>query len=347
MSDDEITLTIDGVEFIGWTNATLVSPMDSFASVEFSAPFEPQHKRFRDAFRPFSFAPCEVAIDGKRQFKGTIVDVAPDGGANKSESTIKAYSLPAVLNDCKAPASSVPLQFKKLGLREITKALTQPFGLDVDFRADEGSRFAKVKLSVVEKVYEFLIELAQQRGIVLGSTADGKLLCWQSVKPGSPVAHLRDDAPPLLHVSAKFSPQDYYSEVTGFARAKRSRKGSKYTALNPFLTAVLRPFSFQLDDTEKADAPAAAKAKLARMFAEVASYTAEVATWRDPAGKLWASNTTIGVHAPSAMIYSDYEFLIRSVAFEQTSDSRTASLELVMPGVFSGETPTSLPWSEA
>ncbi len=343
---DELTLLIDDREFIGWSSAKLVAPMDSFGSVEFGAPFEPKHKRFRDAFRPFSFAPVEVLIDGERQFKGTVVDVAPNSEANSGEATIKAYSLPAVLNDCKAPASSVPLQFKKLGLREITKALAKPFGLEVDFRAEEGSRFAKVKLSVVAEVYGFLIELAQQRGVVISSTPDGKLLCWQSVEPGSPVAHLRDDESPLLQVEAEFSPQAYYSEVTGFARAKRNRKGSRYTALNPFLTAVLRPFSFQLDDTEKADAPAAAKAKLARMFATVASYTADVATWRDPAGKLWAPNTTITLNAPTAMIYSDYEFLVRSASFDQKSNARTASLELVMPGVFSGKTPSSLPWSE-
>jgi prophage tail gpP-like protein len=81
------------------------------------------------------------------------------------------------------------------------------------------------------------------------------------------------------------------------------------------------------------------------MFASMAAYTVEnLPTWRDPRGQLWAPNTTLRLIAPSAMIYTEQEFLIRDVVLRQDDESLTASLGLALPGAFSGETPESLPW---
>jgi hypothetical protein len=44
------------------------------------------------------------------------------------------------------------------------------------------------------------------------------------------------------------------------------------------------------------------------------------------------------------MIYSSYEFVVRSVRFDSETDSETAELDLVLPGSFSGEIPESMPW---
>jgi prophage tail gpP-like protein len=84
---------------------------------------------------------------------------------------------------------------------------------------------------------------------------------------------------------------------------------------------------------------------LGRMVASVATYTVEdLPTWRDPAGKLWAPNTTIMITAPGAMIYKETELLIRAIKFKQTGDEETATLELVLPGSFGGTQPKALPW---
>jgi len=172
-------------------------------------------------------------------------------------------------------------------------------------------------------------------------------LCWKSATPGDPVAKLNGRESPVTTVSASFSPQDYYSEITGWARARRGRKGSKYTAQNKWLKDVRRPMSFHLDDTEKADAPEATRAKLGRMFANAASFTIDnLPTWRDPKGNVWTPNTTILLTAPNVMVYRETEFLIRKVTLRQTANDKTASLELCLPGCFSAEIPAHLPWTE-
>ncbi len=46
------------------------------------------------------------------------------------------------------------------------------------------------------------------------------------------------------------------------------------------------------------------------------------------------------------MIYRESELLIRNVHLQQSPDKVSASLDLVLPGAFSGEMPETLPWLE-
>jgi prophage tail gpP-like protein len=321
--------------------------MDSFSSVTFRAPFEPDKRDFREVFKPFTFKPLEIRIEQSVMFTGTLVDVAPDFDADSSEVVVTAYSLPAVLGDCTAQGEKVPHEFKKIGFEEIAKTLAAPFGIRVRMLAEGGSVIDKAKLDTGEKIFEFLIKLAQQRSLILSSTPEGELLCWRSVEAGNPRARIMQGEQPLVSIKASFSPQDYFSEITGFASEKRRKEGSRYTARNPWLTTVIRPFSFRLDDTERGDAPAETKNKLARMFGNMASWSIEdLPTWRDPQGDLWEPNTTILVTAPKAMIYRETELLIRTVRFKQSAGSYTADLEVVLPGAFSGDVPKVLPWDD-
>lgn len=343
---EDVELLIDGKRFWAWETIDVGRHVDAFSSVEFSAPFEPESKAFRDTFRPFSFQPLELRIRGDLVFSGRLVGVEPDDDANATKVTVTGYALPGVLADCNAPASALPLQFQKVGLREIATKLLDPFGIGLSMVDDDGTSFAKVKLDVEEKLFDFLIELAQQRGQVIANTVDGDVLCWKSVEPGRPVAFLKDGEQPVTKTRAAFRPQDYFSEITGFGRKRRGKRASKYTARNDLLTGVLRPMSFRLSDVERGDATTATKAKLARMFANACAFELEVATWLDPQGDLWEPNTTVRLLAPKAFVYRESELLVRSTWLHADKESETATLGLVLPGVFSGEQPKVMPWDE-
>jgi prophage tail gpP-like protein len=162
------------------------------------------------------------------------------------------------------------------------------------------------------------------------------------------VAKFEEGKPPLLSAVPTFSPQSYYSEITGFTTTKRGRVGSKYTEQNQRLAGgALRPHSFRLNDVEKADAPAAVKAKMGRMFGQMLSIVVDVPTLRDPSGKLWKANTTVTLKAPGAMVYAETEFLVRDVFLRPSTKQVTTAFGLVLPGAFSGEVPSRLPWDEA
>lgn len=355
MSDD-VTLDIDSRTWAFWDEIELHSQIDSYATAGFTAPFDPARKEHRDAFRPFSFKPVQIKVGGELLFTGQLVDVHPRTDAGSKTVDVSAYSLPAALDDINQPVSSLPFEANGLTLRQIAERMAQPFGISVVVQGQDGPKFKRVhtkkkllnhKAEIDEKISAFLAELARQHGQVLSSDAQGRLVIWQSVKTGNPVARLKESVLPLLSVVPTFSPQSYYSEITGFTSAKRGRVGAKFTLRNDRLSgAVLRPLSFKLDDIDKGDAPAAVKAKMGRMFGNMVSYVVNLPTWRDPRGKLWAANTTLTLEAPGAMIYRETELLIRDVYLKQSAHERTASLGLVLPGAFSGEQPARLPWED-
>ncbi len=345
---ESVSVLIDGERVEHWSEIEITDSLDAFSTVKLVAPFEAERAEFRELFRPFSFKPVSVFIGDDVAFKGKMVGVDPRISPDERSVEVTAIALPGVLVDCNAPATSVPLEFKRVDLKTIARALLEPFALDIDFPDDVGAPFEKVKVEVDQKLIAFLIELAKQRTQVLANTAEGALLCWRSVAPGNPVARLEQGKAPVSAVSASFNPQEYFSEMTGFASTKRGRKGSKHTEQNPWLREVLRPSSFKLDDTEKGDAPEETRARMARMFGNMAAYTVEdLPTWRNAEGALWRRNTTVTLLAPDVMVYRETELLVRQVTLKQTASRYSATLGLVLPGAFSAELPKQLPWMES
>lgn len=344
--DNEVAILINGNRFRFWDSVRITQAVDSLDTVEFGAPFEPGIQAFREAFRPFSFARVEITVGGVPFFTGTMVPVDPAIGRNQTIVTVGGYSLPGVLNDCTAPASAFPLEFDGQGLQEIATSLCAPFGLGVEFQAEQGAIFERVALNPGKKVLTFLAELAKQRNLIMSNTALGKLLFWQSSEIGAPVARLQQGSAPVTSVTPFFSPQSYYSHITGLEPVFVGLSGSQFTVKSPRLVGVIRPYTFEVPDTLDADVKTAVEAKAGRMFGNMAAYLVEVATWRDPSGNLWAKNTTVMLTAPGAMIYKEYEFVIRSIEFSKDRSTEIAVLNLAIPGSFSGKIPEVLPWDE-
>ena len=341
---EAVSLLIDGREWRAWDSLEIHLGLDTFATVGFVAPFEPERPEFRATFQPFSFKPLEVRVGDELLVTGTLVGVDPSLSPDARTVQTSGYSKPAVLSDAMAPASAYPLELNGLKLRQIAETVVTPFGLNVQMDADEGAAFRRVALDPDQAIHTFLVELAQQRGLVISDTPEGALRFLRSTSTGTPVARLREGELPLSTVTPHFSPQDYFSEITGIAKTRSGRGGARYTVANPFLASVVRPHTFKLEDTDGPDVPTAARAKLGRMFGNVLSVSAEVPTWRTPAGELWKPNTTLTLEAPGAMIYRETEFVIRNVTLHQDAGSVTAALELVLPGAFSGDIPEVLPW---
>lgn len=345
-TDEEVAVSIEGSRFRFWDRVRIVRSMDAMDVIEFGAPFESTAPGFREAFRPFSFKNVDITVGGSPLFTGTMVSPVPVLENGQKLISVGCYSLPGVLNDCTPPASSFPLEFLGLGLREIASALAAPFGIGVEFRADQGAIFEQVAIAPGKKILTFLTELAKQRNLIISSSERGKLIFLQSIPAGNPVARLRQGSAPVLSVSPFFNPQEYYSHITGLEPAIIGLDGLQFTVKNPRLEGITRPLTFEAPDTLDSDVKLAVEAKAGRMFGNMASYVVPVATWRDSAGDLWAPNTSLTLTAPDAMIYNEYEFIIRSVEFNRDPVSTTAVLNLVIPGSFSGKIPEVLPWDE-
>lgn len=343
-TDDEVAVLIDGARFRFWDSVRITRSIDAMDTVEFGAPFDPDSPGMRETFRPFSYKPLGVTVGGGPLFTGTMVGIDPVLSRDNTTIAASGYSLPGVLNDCTPPPSSFPLEFNGQDLRGIAATVAGDFGLSVEFPDGPGPVFERVACDPGKKGLAFLIELAQQRNLIVRSSSTGALVFFRPGQAGPPVARLRQGASPVLSVTPQFNPQQYHSHVTGIEPVTVGTGGGQYTVRNPRLRDVIRPITFTAQDTEGGDVTAAVEAKAGRMFGSMASYSVQVSTWRDSNGDLWAPDTTVALEAPDAMVYSEYSFTVRSVAFDQDSDQQTATLDLVIPGSFSGQQPEALPW---
>ncbi len=341
---DETAVLINGTRFKFWDKIRIIDSLDTIGTVEFSAPFDVDLPNFKEAFRPFSFQSVVITVGGDPVFTGTMLTPNPVIENNSKTISVSCYSLPGALNDCTPPASSFPLEFNGQGLQEIITTLVSPFGITVEFQAEQGAVFDRVAIEPGQKILAFIISLLKQRNLVLTSDAKGKLIILQSVEAGNAVGRLEQGTAPVLSVTPFFNPQNYYSHVTGIEPVVVGLAGSQYTVKNAQLPGVIRPYTFTAPDTIDSTVKAAVEATTGRMFGSMVSYSVRVATHRDPAGNRWESNKTLILRAPDAMVYNDYEFVIRSVEFEKDDKTETAILNLVLPGSFSGEIPDKLPW---
>lgn len=345
-NEDEVAILISGQRFRFWEKVVITKSIDNMDTIIFGSPFDASSPMDREIFRPFSYKSVEITVGGAPFFRGTMVSVDPVLEESKQTVTVGGYSLPGVLNDCTAPASSFPLEFNGQGLREIAKTLAAPFGINVVFKAEQGAIFERVALEPGKMVLSFLIDLAKQRNLVITSDPEGSLVFTQSILTGVPVAKLEQGASPVVSVASVFNPQGYYSHITGIEPVVVGLKGSQHTVKNDKVSGVLRPFTFKAPDTIDSNLPEAVSAKMGRMFGQMVSYSVFVATWRDPSGKMWEPNTIVTLQAKNVMIYSEYKFLIKSVEFTRDGTSKTAVLNLIIPGAYSGKIPEKLPWEE-
>lgn len=343
---EEVAILIEGKRFRFWTQVRITRAIDTVDTIEFSAPFDPQSAEFRNLFRPFSFKDIGVTVGGKTLFTGTMVGVVPEISGQGKTIQVSGYSTPGVLNDCTASANAYPLEYNGQTLEEIAKAIIEPFGVTVVLAAPVGAVFKRVAAEVGDTILEFLSELAKQRNLILSSSPAGELLIQQSITAGSPVAKLKQGDSPVLNITPLFSPQEYYSHITGIEPVVIGLKGSQFTVKNPRLVGALRPHTFTARDTEAGTLKDAVEAKAGRMFGNMVSYSVQVATWRDPSGALWEPNTLVTLLAEGAMVYTEYVLLIRSIIFERDEGTTTAVLDLVIPESFNVKIPEVLPWDE-
>lgn len=342
----EWTLQVGNVNYAHWTSLTYRRAIDSIDTVTFTAPFNPDSKSHRDLFRPATYKEIKLRYGGEVVFTGTMLNPVPRQDGDSTTVQVSAYSLCGVWEDNTLPPSSLPTQFDGLKLEQIAKALGSPFELTPEFSRASGAPFKKVSLDPSSTPLQFISDLARQRGFVVGANADGQPLFWESIAAsGKPVARLNGNKQPVLSVTPNQEDRKLYSQITGIVQSKNGRTGTKHTTLNGLIDGF-RPLVFSVEDTEPADLPQVVEAKLGRTIAEAISYTVEVGTVLDESDVLFDRNAHVSLKAPEVMIYSDYSFITRAVTFNVSDSAETASLELMLPGAFSGEAPDSLPWQE-
>lgn len=347
-NDNDVTVKIQGQKFAFFSSFSLTQEIDSFDTFNFNAPFNPDELIYREAFRPFSYKPCEVYYGSDLLFNGTLLAPASASTPEINPLSISGYPKCGVLNDCTLSISKYPMEFNDQDLQQITDSIISDYGISSDFQSSAGNKFKKVALDPSKDVLRFIIELAAQRGLLVSNNSNGDLLFWQT-RNEAITATLEEGETPFISCVPNFNPQQFYSHVTGIMPAKQGISSEKHTVENNFLInkGITRHYNFTLSDVAKQDLQNSVKIKAGKMFADAMQWTLTVWGHRNKDGNLYEKNTFISVKAPRAMIYQDTKFLIKSLTMtrdENGGDSTTMSI--VLPESYSGSIPTTFPFEE-
>jgi prophage tail gpP-like protein len=347
VSDNAISILIDNNLFSFWTEYSITFEIDTFDTFSFSAPFNSSINIYRESFRPFSYKPVAIYYGQELIFTGVLLADETTLEPDEKSISISGYSKPGVLNDCHMPISSFPLEFNNQTLQQIAKVLCKVYGIVPVFLLSAGNPFEKVSIDIETDIFSFLSDLAEQRELLFSNNIKGEAIFFKP-ETGNAVASFKQGELPLISCSSSFDPQNFYSHITGITQTTADKKSASYTYKNNYLIkkGINRYYNFIAEDIKDSEIKKTTLSKAGRMFGESVSYELKVQGHRDRNGNLLKKNTIIDLLAPGAMIYNEFELLIKSLTMSRTDEGDISEMELVLPGSYSGKIPEVFPWEE-
>lgn len=339
---ENVSILIDGKRFEQWESVNLNLSLDSIDTFGIATPFQAYNQEFREQFHPLSYKSLEIRLNDDPILVGVLAPKA----ATLSEKTasLGGYSRPGLLNDLPVPFDKYPLEFKNQDLQRIAQQLGAIYDVSVSLSTPIGAPFERVSPEPTQKILEFLTELAKKRAVLLSNTLNGELRFFNPGSSGT-TTPLRQGEIPLLNAKIDIDEQNYFTSVTGLGAAQAGRDPEAFTVPLPALPGVNRPFVYTVSDATGAELEAAVKFKAGRIFANAIKISADVLGWRGADQRVWSPGDFILLWAPNIWLYNETKLRIRTISLSQSASDETASLDLVFPGAYSGQIPTSLPWN--
>jgi len=344
-SPDEVTIIVGGQRIEQFQAESILLSIDNLgAGFSFTAPFFPDTKEYRDIFRPFTYQPCQIYIGQTLKINGTVEKIAPTSSETENTVNVQGRSKTGVIVDCSF-TSDGQKEFTQAGLEEIATTVVAPFGLEVSFPDGAGAIFEQAGPdSPTTKVFDFLQNLARQRGLLMGQTANGQLLFRKPKTTGSPVAELIEGQQGIIISAADYDGTGRFSlyEVYG----QEPGKNDNFASLEDTSIPAYRPKAASANDTNQGNIEDAAKWVAGGDIAAKVRLPLGYEGWLRPDGVIWSENELILVTAPSLMVYNPTLFLIKSVTFNRQESTKTVSFDLTLPEAYTGKIPQRFPWDE-
>lgn len=377
----EITVLIDGVQFSTWETAEINRQFDVAADTfSLSGPIDAADRAVRAIFKPFTYKPFSLYVGSEKIMQGSIINHNPESAANQSSLKVSGYSTPGILQDVMLPPTLYPFETDGWTLQQIAQRACTPFGITVLFTDSDiaNTQFSTVRfesvtrtvtalygqqveisagykrfvegeridISPIEKIYPFLIGLAQQVGLVISSDVQGRLLFQKPTNEPAADTIIAGQSP-FVKSSAKYLGQNRHSTYTALGTEMLGGVGAAacQTDLAIQNTGINRPYVFKARDTNAGSLQNAAIAEYGRALARAINITITVTGWRRPSDdKLWKDNTRVIYQNPKDFIYEQTEFLVRAVKFIKGPKTEVTELTLVFPEAYNGEVRSSFPW---
>ena len=332
---DEITVEIDGI-VITPHSAKIMRTMDTAAdgatvSISWTPGVDPTLDK---SLLPYSYSKAIVSIGNGPVVTGCIYSVSPSMSNSGMVKNLEIWSTTADIIDS---TMRPPYEANNITLQQRAESILSAMGLSsvVDDGVDMGGAFSRVTAEPTDTIFEHLSKLASQRGILISSTPDGKLLFTKAKTTGQPVGTLEETQPMPIGWAATYDGRQRFNAYRAIGQSSDWK--SKSAIAKDDNVPRSRFLTFTADDTTAGDIKKAAEWKRSKQLAEALTMPFPVSGWLAPNGTVWKENTLVTVISKVIHVPNGFTFLIKSVEFELGSDGKTATLNLVPPQVYTGE----------
>lgn len=287
----------------------------------------------------------------RRVMSGTITSHAYRESNVKQSSSFGGYSIPGVLGDCTIPTSSYPLQHDGLNLRQIAQRLIAPFPnlemvIDPAVSARMEKPFPTTTAGDTQKIAEYLAGLAKQKNVIMSHDNQGRLFFTQANTEAQPIMHfdLREGTPKGTFFAFTINGSAMHSVITAQKQADADNDNAgQSTIRNPLVVRsrnVFRPITVSQGSGDDNDTSLAARRALGNELRAII-LRIEISDW-DLDSNFIEPNNIITVIAPHLYIVRQERFFIESINYTGNTESTTAVLNCVLPGVYSNTTPVNI-----
>jgi prophage tail gpP-like protein len=279
------------------------------------------------ALWPYAYPTAEVYMGGRRVVTGLLYGVEPTTDTGGASVSLEGWSRTADLIDSTMKA---PYQVSGVTLEQRARSLIEPLGVPVEWRSKDKAKFPRIKADRSQTIFSHLDGLAQQRGVCLSCTRDGKALFYDPPTEGS-IGTLVEGTTTLEKVTTKFDGRKRFNVYTAFGSGPK--KNVSGIAKDDGVPRS-RMTAFTADDTSDGDVKQAAEYKRNQAIRDALTISLPVGGWYGPDGNLWTPATIITLVSKTLRLPKGSDFVIREVEFRWSTKGATATLKVCPPSAY-------------
>jgi prophage tail gpP-like protein len=205
-------------------------------------------------------------------------------------------------------------------------------------------KFSRVSAEPTDTIFDHLVKLASERGLLLSCTKYGDLLITKANVNAASVGTIEEEVSPLAsEYIATFKGRDRWNTYRSIASSSSKRRTAGASLARDMAVKAPRLLAFQADDNIPGEASSAAEWRKNKSAADAMTVNFPVSSWYAPNKKLWDVNTAVTVVSKTLGIKNGFTFLITQVEFIFDNGGSRAVLQLKPPTVYSTGAITE-PW---
>ena len=327
---------------------------DSFGSTfSFKYYFDPENPDHKELSCVSHDHECVVSHNNEILITGFAMTQEYEHEPTKKLTAISGYSKPGLFTECNIPPEMYPLQSDGLSIVSIAKKITDRWakwkiGLVVDPEVSDlaNKPFKSVTAGETDTIDGFLLNLAQQKSLILSHDEKGNLLITKAKTEQKPFMEFDRRVPamiPLTGSKMTYNGSAMHSHITVVKQASSDGgNAGEYTLKNPYCPIVYRPKVVIQSSGDDLDSKETAIRELGKELDEGLKFTIKTDRWIGPDGKIIKPNSIITIFDPELYIYTKATLFVRSIDFSGNNEQTIATLNCVVPEAFNRKIPTSI-----